>query len=78
MMEVVLRITMPKTWITEVSNETAAKIKLLECIPNKDLGGRLLFEIETKSENISDFLKKINDFQQICKLDISPYKKGGI
>jgi len=77
MMEVVLRITMPKTWIGEVSKETTAEIKLLECIPDKDLGGRLLFEIETKSENITDLLKKINTYQQICKLDISPYKKGG-
>ena len=77
MMEVVLRISMPQTWISEVSKETSAKIKLLECIPDKDLGGRLLFEIETESENISDLLKKINAYQQICKLDISPYKKGG-
>ncbi|WP_455391796.1 helix-turn-helix domain-containing protein [[Eubacterium] cellulosolvens] len=77
MMEVVLRISMPQTWISEVSKETSAKIKLLECIPDKDLGGRLLFEIETESENITDLLKKINAFQQICKLDISPYKKGG-
>ena len=65
MMEVVLRITMPKTWISDLSKETTAKIKLLECIPDKDLGGRLLFEIETKSENISDLLKKINAYQQM-------------
>ncbi len=77
MMEVVLRIGMPKTWIGDLSKETTAKIKLLECIPDKDLGGHLLFEIETRSENISDLLKKINAYQQICKLDISPYKKGG-
>ncbi len=77
MMEVVLRIGMPETWISEISKETSAKIKLLECIPDKDLGGRLLFEIETKSENISDLLKKISAHQQVCKLDISPYKKGG-
>lgn len=77
MMEVVLKISMPHTWISEVSKETTAKIKLLECIPDKDLGGRLLFEIETKSENISDLLKKINAYQQICKLDISPYRKNG-
>jgi predicted DNA binding protein len=76
-MEVVLRITMPQTWISEVSKETSADIKLIECIPDKDLGGRLLFEIETKSENIGELINKIREYQQICKLDISPYKKGG-
>ena len=76
MMDVVLKITMPKTWISELSKETEASIKLLECVPDKDLGGRLLFEIETKSENISDLLKKINAYQQICKLNISPFKNG--
>ena len=77
MMEAVLEITMLKTWLKEVSKETKAEIKLLECIPDKDLGGRLLFEIETQPENIDDILNKINAFQQICNVEISPYKKGG-
>lgn len=77
MMEAVLEITMLKTWLKEISEETKAEIKLLECIPDKDLGGRLLFEIETRSENVDDILDKINTFQQICKVEMSPYKKGG-
>ena len=77
MMEAVLEITMLKTWLKEISEETKAEIKLLECIPDKDLGGRLLFEIETKPENVSDILDKINTFQQICNIEISPYKNGG-
>lgn len=52
-MEIVLEINTPKTWLKEVSEETEAEIKLLKCIPDKDLGDRLLFEIDTKSENVS-------------------------
>lgn len=77
MMEVVLEINTPKTWLKEVSEETEAKIKLLECIPDKDLGGRLLFEIETESENVGDVLNKINTFHQICNVEMSPYREGG-
>ena len=76
MMEVVLKITMPDSWISKVSNNKA-KIKLIECIPDKNLGGRLLFEIEAEPDNISEILKKINAYEQICKLDISPFKQGG-
>ena len=75
-MEVVLKITMPDTWISKVS-DNKAKIKLIECIPDKNLGGRLLFEIEAEPENISKILKKINAYEQVCKLDISPFKQGG-
>jgi predicted DNA binding protein len=76
-MEVILRITMPDSWISKVSEETAANIKLVECIPDKNLGGRLLFEIEAEPENISEILKKIHTYKQICKFDLSPYKQGG-
>jgi predicted DNA binding protein len=77
MMEVVLIISMPDSWISKVSEDTAAKIKLIECIPDKNFGGRLLFEIEAEPDNISQVLKKIKAYEQICRLDISPYKKGG-
>ncbi len=77
MMEVVLEINTPKTWLKEVSEETEAEIKLLECIPDKDLGGRLLFEIDTKPENVSNVLNKINTFHQICNVEMSPYREGG-
>lgn len=77
MMEAVLEINMLNTWLKEIGKETEAEIKLLECIPDKDLGGRLLFEIETKPENVSYVLNKINSFQQICKVEISPYREGG-
>jgi len=77
MMEAVLEITMHNTWLKSISEETETKIKLLDCIPDKNFGGRLLFEIETKPENIDDVINKINAFQQICKIEISPYGKGG-
>ncbi len=77
MMEAVLEINMPKTWLKEISKDKKADIKLLDCIPDKELGGRLLFEIETTQENVNEILDKMNTFQQICNVEISPYKKGG-
>ena len=77
MMEVVLRIAMPKTWIKDVGEDKDTKIKLLECIPDKNFGGRLLFEIETNPQNVNNVFNKLKAFQQICKIEISPYKKGG-
>jgi hypothetical protein len=53
MMEVVLEINTTKTWLKYVSEEIEAEIRLLECIPDRYLDGYLLFEIDTKSENVS-------------------------
>lgn len=78
MMEVTLKIRMPDNWVKDVSKKFPTPIKFIECMPYGDSGGRGLIEINGKDETIKDIIDEIESHPDVCRIDISPLKDGGI
>lgn len=78
MMEVVLKIRMPDNWVKDVGKKYTTPIKFLECMPYGESGGRGLIEIDDKEENIKNIIEEIKDHPDVCRVDISPLKNGGV
>jgi predicted DNA binding protein len=78
MMEVVLKIRMPDNWIKDVSRKYPRPIKFIECMPYGDSGGRGLIEIDSKEEKVEDIIDEIKNHPDVCRIDISPLKDGGV
>ncbi len=77
-MEVVLKIRMPDNWVKDVSKKYPSPIKFLECMPYGESGGRGLVEIDGEEEQIKDIIEEIKDHPDVCRVDISPLKNGGV
>lgn len=78
MMEVILKIRMPDNWVKDVSKKFSTPIKFIECMPFGDSGGRGLIEINSEGERIDDIIEEIKDHPDVCRVDISPLKDGGV
>jgi predicted DNA binding protein len=78
MMEVVLKIRMPDNWVKDVSKKYPTPIKFVDCMPYGDSGGRGLIEINGKEEKIEDIIEEIKNHPDVCRVDISPLKNGGV
>lgn len=78
MMEVVLKIRMPDNWVKDVSKKYPRPIKFIECMLYGDSGGRGLIEIDSKEEKVDDIIDEIKNHPDVCRVDISPLKDGGI
>jgi predicted DNA binding protein len=78
MMEVILKIRMPDNWVKDVGKKYPTPIKFLECMPYGESGGRGLIEIDDKEENIDSIIEEIKDHPDVCRVDISPLKNGGV
>lgn len=77
-MEVVLKIRMPDNWVKDVGKKYPTPIKFLKCMPYGDSGGRGLIEIDGAEDKINDIIEEIKDHPDVCRVDISPLKNGGI
>jgi len=78
MMEVVLKIRMPDNWVKDVGKKYASPIKFLDCMPYGDSGGRGLIELSGEEDKINDIIEEIKEHPDVCRVDISPLKDGGI
>jgi predicted DNA binding protein len=78
MMEVILKIRMPDNWVKDVGRKYPTPIKFLECMPYGESGGRGLIEINDEDDKISEIIEEIKDHPDVCRVDISPLKNGGV
>jgi predicted DNA binding protein len=78
MMEVILKIRMPDNWVKDVGKKISKPIRFLECMPYGDTGGRGLIEITGEEDKITDIIDKIKEHPDVCRVDISPLKDGGV
>lgn len=78
MMEVLLKIRMPDNWVKDVSKKFPTPIKFIECMPYGDSGGRGLIEINGKEDKIDAIIDEIKNHPDVCRVDISPLKDGGV
>ncbi len=78
MMEVVLKIKIPQSWIEKVTIKHDTPIKFLDCMPFGESGGRGLIEINATDSEIQSIIEDIKSHEDICKVEISPSPDGGI
>jgi len=78
MMEVILKIRMPDNWVKDITKKFPTQIKFLECMPYGDSGGRGLIEMEDKEEGMNEIIEEIKKHPDVCRVDISPLKNGGV
>jgi predicted DNA binding protein len=78
MMEVVLRIRMPDNWVKDIGKEFSTPIQFIECIPHGKFGGRGLIKIDACNELNDKIVEAIKNHPDVCKVEISPVKNGGL
>ena len=78
MMEVILKIKIPESWIETISNKYDAPIRFLDCMPFGESGGRGLIEINATDKEIDKIIEDLKRQENICKVDISPSPDGGV
>ena len=78
MMEVVLKIRIPESWMENIKNKYDARIKFLDCMPVGDSGGRGLIEIDATDTEIDKIVEDLKRNEQVCKVEISPSPDGGV
>jgi predicted DNA binding protein len=78
MMDVVLKIKIPDSWMENIGNKYDAKIKFLDCMPVGESGGRGLISIDATDADIDKIIDDLKQHEAICKVDISPSPDGGV
>lgn len=78
MMEVVLKIKIPESWVDDISSKYHTPIKFLDCMPFGNSGGRGLIEINTTEKETDEIISDLKQHEVICKVDISPSPDGGV
>jgi predicted DNA binding protein len=78
MMEVVLNIKIPDSWMENIKNKYHANIKFLDCMPVGKSGGRGLIEIDATDSDIDKIIEDLKRHEAVCKVDISPSPDGGV
>jgi predicted DNA binding protein len=78
MREVVLKITMPDKWVKDITKKYSTSIKFKDCMPYGETGGRGLIEINDAREMTGAIIEEIKKHPDVCNVDISPLKEGGV
>ena len=78
MMEVVLKIKIPQSWIVDIGTKYRAPIRFLDCMPFGESGGRGLIEINATDKEIENIIEDIKKHEDICKVEISSLPAGGV
>ena len=78
MMEVVLKIKIPESWMNDIKNKYDASFKFLDCMPVGESGGRGLIEIDATDNEVDKIIEDLKRHEAVCKVDISPSPDGGI
>ncbi len=78
MMEVILNLKIPESWVDDISSKYDTPIKFLDCMPFGESGGRGLIEINATDKEINKIIEDLKKNEKICKVDISPSPDGGM
>ena len=63
MMEVVLKIKIPQSWVENIGTKYNTPIKFLDCMPFGDSGGRGLIEINATDSEIENIIMNTVNMQ---------------
>lgn len=77
MREVVLRLNMRNSWMTEIGRKYVKPVKLLDCMPHDGSGGKGLIEIDCQEQDIAELTDMIENHHNVDRIDVSPSPDGG-
>ena len=77
MIEAILKIKCPKTWVSALEDELEQPIKFLECMPSGE-GGRGLVQIDANGDVLNKMIEAIKSHPSICSVEVAPVKEGGV
>ncbi|MEI6797204.1 MAG: helix-turn-helix domain-containing protein, partial [Methanomassiliicoccales archaeon] len=78
MTEVVLAVTMPDSWVRQISERHDVSVRILDCIPTANEGGRSLFEIEAGSADPEAVLESMRAHPDIERVDVTAIEEDRI
>ncbi len=77
MIEAIVRLQPPSNWICDIADQFSADIKILNCMPNENHGGKELVEIMLKSDTKTDEItEEIQSHPEVCNVDLSAMHNG--
>ena len=77
MREVVLSMRIPNSWKAEVACEYEGMIKVVECMPSKDKGGKGLIKIDTGAQDMDAIIDAIKGHSNVAEVRESQSAEGG-
>jgi predicted DNA binding protein len=78
MTEVVLAVTMPDSWVRQISGQYDVSVRILDCVPASGEGGRSLFEIEAGEADTEAILESMRAHPDIEKVDVTAIEEDRI
>jgi predicted DNA binding protein len=78
MMEAVLSLKIPDNWMTEISANYPATIKVIDRMPYSDQGVKDLVEIQAPPDVIDEILETIKKNPLVAKVDTTITEKGKV
>ena len=78
LIEAIVRLRPPNNWMCDIIERYSAKIKVLDCMPTEELGGRGLVEIKVKDDLETDVITDIRNHPTVCNVDLSTMHNGKI
>lgn len=71
MMEAVICVDMKDGWVKAVCEGTGRPIRILDCMPQPEGGGRSLFEIEANEAELEGLEEQINSHPDVQKVELT-------
>jgi predicted DNA binding protein len=78
MTEIILAVTMPDSWVKAVSERHDVSVRILDCVPSADEGGRSLFEIESGDVDPEVILSSMRGHPDIERVDVTAIEEDRI
>ena len=78
MTEVILAVTMPDSWVRQISERHDVSVRILDCIPTASEGGRSLFEIEAGDTDPALVLESMRAHPDIERVDVTAIEEDRI
>lgn len=77
MIEALIRLHPPNNWICDIADQFSANIKILNCMPNENHGGKGLVEIMLKGDTKTDEIaEEIQNHPGVCYVDLNAMQNG--
>lgn len=70
MMEAVLIVEMPDGWVKEISCRYNALIRIMDCVPSGDGGGRSFFKIKTDEADLNKVEDEIGQHPDVDRIEL--------
>ncbi len=78
LIEAIVRLRPPNNWMGDIIERYAARIKVLDCMPTEEQGGRGLVEIKIKDDLETNVINDILNHPTVCNVDLSATNNGKI